>query len=101
MRSLRDHVKTKTALNKRRERDSNPVSRLKPTHRISNPETDCHNQQEPQQVTETTNSVLPSGLPDSVPIDPDLAAVVEAWPKLPEAIKAGILAMIRAAGGAG
>jgi len=30
---------------------------------------------------------------------PDLAAVVEAWPKLPEAIRAGILAMIRAAGG--
>jgi len=33
--------------------------------------------------------------------DPDLAAVVEAWPSLPEAIKAGILAMIRAAGGEG
>ncbi|MDA0991881.1 MAG: hypothetical protein O3A51_14165 [Verrucomicrobia bacterium] len=31
------------------------------------------------------------------PGDPDLAAVVEAWPKLPEAIRAGILAMIRAA----
>jgi hypothetical protein len=28
---------------------------------------------------------------------PDLATVVEAWPKLPEAIRAGILAMIRAA----
>ncbi|MBT6158040.1 MAG: hypothetical protein HOK71_09835 [Planctomycetaceae bacterium] len=31
------------------------------------------------------------------PIDVDLAAVVDAWPKLPEAIRAGILAMIRAA----
>lgn len=31
------------------------------------------------------------------PIDPELAAVVEAWPALPDAIKAGILAMIRAA----
>ena len=29
--------------------------------------------------------------------DPDLAAVVEAWPGLPAAIKAGILAMIGAA----
>jgi len=29
--------------------------------------------------------------------DPGLAAVVEAWPKLPEAIRADILAMIRAA----
>lgn len=25
---------------------------------------------------------------------PDLAAVIEAWPKLPEVIRAGILAMI-------
>jgi hypothetical protein len=29
--------------------------------------------------------------------DPDLAAVVEAWPELPEAIKAGIVAMVKAA----
>jgi hypothetical protein len=35
------------------------------------------------------------------PIDRDLAAVNEAWPTLPEAIKAGILAMIRATGSAG
>jgi hypothetical protein len=31
------------------------------------------------------------------PLDPDLAAVVEAWPGLPEALRAGILAMTRAA----
>ena len=30
-------------------------------------------------------------------LSPELAAVVEAWPKLPPAIRAGILAMIRAA----
>jgi len=35
--------------------------------------------------------------PETVPIAPDLATVVEAWPKLPQAIRAGILAMIRAA----
>ena len=29
--------------------------------------------------------------------NPDLAAVVEAWPDLPEALKAGILAMVKAA----
>jgi len=29
--------------------------------------------------------------------DPDLAAVVEAWPELPEAMKAGIVAMVKAA----
>ena len=31
------------------------------------------------------------------PSDPELAAVVEAWPTLPEAIKAGILAIVRCA----
>ncbi|MBN2580954.1 MAG: hypothetical protein JXB10_18365 [Pirellulales bacterium] len=33
------------------------------------------------------------------PIDPDLGAIIDAWPKLPDPIKAGILAMVRAAGG--
>jgi hypothetical protein len=32
-------------------------------------------------------------------LDDDLAAVVDAWPALPAAIKAGILAMVQAAGG--
>ncbi len=31
------------------------------------------------------------------PIGPDLAVVVDAWPKLPDAIKAGILAIVTAA----
>ena len=31
--------------------------------------------------------------------DPDLAAVVKAWPELPRAVRAGILAMVRASGG--
>jgi hypothetical protein len=31
--------------------------------------------------------------------DPDLAMVIRAWPILPEAIRAGIAAMVRAAGG--
>jgi hypothetical protein len=34
---------------------------------------------------------------DCVVPDPDLAAVVDAWPELPEAIKAGIMAMVKAA----
>lgn len=37
-----------------------------------------------------------AGVPKSV--DPDLAAVVAAWPALPAAIRAGVLAMVRATG---
>jgi len=32
-----------------------------------------------------------------LPDDPDLAAVVAAWPDLPDALRAGILAIIKAA----
>ncbi len=32
-----------------------------------------------------------------LPDDPGLAAVVEAWPELPEAIRTGIVAMVKAA----
>jgi hypothetical protein len=35
---------------------------------------------------------------DTCQNDPDLAAVVDAWQTLPEALKAGILAMVKAAG---
>ena len=34
---------------------------------------------------------------DTCKTDPDLAAVMAAWSKLPEAIRAGILAMVKAA----
>jgi hypothetical protein len=34
---------------------------------------------------------------DTCQIDPDLGDVVAAWPALPEAIKTGILAMVKAA----
>jgi len=34
-----------------------------------------------------------------VTTNPDLAGVVEAWPDLPEALKAGIVAMVKAASG--
>ena len=32
---------------------------------------------------------------------PDLQALIDAWPALPDAIKAGILAMVKAAGAGG
>jgi hypothetical protein len=33
-----------------------------------------------------------------VPADPDLADVVQAWPNLPAALKAGIMAIVKASG---
>jgi len=35
-----------------------------------------------------------SAAPSPTPTDPELARLVEAWPKLPEAIRRGILAMV-------
>jgi hypothetical protein len=34
--------------------------------------------------------------PKPIPIDPDLRAIVEAWPTMPVAVKAGIVAMLKA-----
>ncbi len=48
--------------------------------------------QGPSQVAEH----LPN---DTCKTDPDLAAVVDAWPELPGAIKAGIVAMVKAGSG--
>jgi hypothetical protein len=35
-------------------------------------------------------------VPYKSPLPPDLAAVIEAWDRLPEAIRAGIVAMVKA-----
>ena len=37
--------------------------------------------------------------PEKPAIDPALASIIDAWAKLPDAMKAGILAMIRTASG--
>jgi hypothetical protein len=47
-----------------------------------------------QQSTPIVAHHLPT---DTCKTDPTLATVVDAWPDLPEAIKAGIMAMVRAA----
>jgi hypothetical protein len=36
---------------------------------------------------------------DTCQTDPDLARIVDAWPTLPEAVRAGIAAMVKAASG--
>ncbi|MGO9601648.1 MAG: hypothetical protein ACLP7Q_27045 [Isosphaeraceae bacterium] len=38
---------------------------------------------------------------DTCKTDPELATVVDAWPYLPAALKAGIVAMVKAASGKG
>lgn len=41
----------------------------------------------------------PAGTPKPSPaIPPDLSQVIDAWPSLPEALKIGIVAMVKAAG---
>jgi hypothetical protein len=43
--------------------------------------------------------VTESSSADSSALPPDLAVVVAAWDRLPEVVRAGILAMVKASGG--
>ena len=45
---------------------------------------------------ESSASRLVDSLADSLRNDPDFAAVITAWPKLPQAVKAGIVAIVKA-----
>jgi hypothetical protein len=42
-------------------------------------------------------SLAPSVIHDAGRTDPDLAAVIDSWDRLPEAVRAGIVAMVKAA----
>ena len=44
-------------------------------------------------------AIDPDLIHDTCQTDPDLAPVVNAWDRLPEAVRAGIVAMVRAASG--
>jgi len=55
----------------------------------------------PKDLREPAPAVTRYLLTDTCKTDPGLAAVVAAWPELPEAIRAGIVAMVRAALGKG
>jgi hypothetical protein len=47
------------------------------------------------------SATVPENVPDSAPEDPSLSLLITAWPKLPEAVKTGILAMVKATAGDG
>jgi hypothetical protein len=46
--------------------------------------------------TSNQKNRVPTARPRAAKLSPDLAEVMDAWTELPEAIKAGILAMIKA-----
>ena len=50
---------------------------------------------------EDSTNPVPGGAENGalISIDPALASIIDARPKLPEPLRAGILAMVRAAGG--
>ena len=52
-----------------------------------------------QEFTPTSSKPLAQTLARAANLDPDLARVLEAWPTLPEALRAGIVAMVKAAAG--
>ena len=83
-----------TGTEERRGGDSN--SRALTSCRFSRPVTQIHNEHTAQDVTETGGRVLPSCLPESAEIDPELSRLIEAWPTLPEAIRRAIQALIGA-----
>jgi len=68
---------------------------------ILSPQDDQHKLQSGQRVTQTDPENLAQTLSRKTQTDPDLARIVEAWPTLPEALRAGIVAMVKATGKGG
>ena len=74
-------------------------------HRFSRPDPDPSKDQSYQGIRDDQPGEVPVGVPtppgavSDPPFPPDLARVVAAWGRLPEAIKAGVLALVHAAGG--
>jgi hypothetical protein len=78
-----------------------PSVDLRP-HRFSRPDPDSRKDQLNQQIRNDEPGAVPTVVPllsESAPtpdLSPDLANIVAVWPSLPNAVKAGILAMIEA-----
>jgi hypothetical protein len=52
---------------------------------------------EKPQIPDKDGAISDALSANSDPIDPDLRRLIDAWPTLPEALRAGILAMVAAA----
>ncbi len=53
-----------------------------------------------QDVAHPGKTCLPNSLPNPAHLDPDLAAVVTAWPSLPEPVREAIARLAQLTGGA-
>ena len=69
---------------------------MNPVLRFRRPIQGSRNSKATKGLTKGADSVLPLCLPESTENDPDLALVMAVWPSLPEAVRAGIVAMVRA-----
>jgi hypothetical protein len=73
-----------------------------PRLRFSRPDPDSRKDQLNQQIRDDEPGAVPTVVPPSsestplLELSPELANIVPVWPTLPQAIKAGILAMIEA-----
>jgi len=63
------------------------------------PHSDYPNSLSANDLRHTAPSVAHQLPTDTCKIDPELAAIAEAWPDLPEAVKASILMLVKAANG--
>ena len=77
---------------RRRARDSNPQPLA--GHLISS---QAATPESPEENAHSRGSAAPGAAvgAENTPIDADLQAIIQRWPELPEAVKAGILAMVR------
>ncbi len=86
-----------------------PKVGLEPTrpcgHWILSPALESRNDQTYQDLRTVDIGVVPTVVPSppdtpaACDLPPDLALVIDAWGKLPQAIRAGILALVKAASG--
>ena len=81
-------------LQQRRARDSNPQPLA--GHLISS---QAAHAEKPEENAHSRDSAAPGAAvdPENGPVDPDLRFIAERWDELSEPVKAGILAMVRAA----